>query len=922
MNFETDSEFRLRWATTVGSPVYSTPVLFPNALDGSKQIFVSTFYQYAELLDKDGFKSWGWPLSFEDSSFQGSPMVYDVDGDGNIDMGVVDKNGNMFWVRIGEFGEYLEDYHVQVPKLRVKRDWSEGLDPQFVDSYVKLSMFDRSGAAESAAAAAGGGNAPSNNKKAKLDDLQSLGPIKSAPASSSHKAPSPSSKEQTGSAQRRRLSEDSSPTEPEGNQGQGVGESGGGGVPDFGEGAVDDFIANEAERLEAIRGDFYGAGAGLEADRGAADASLEDILGGEVHTAPPPEGEGIGSNAGEEEGAAGAIDGNAYEAEYAYRAPPGRTRGGHGAGYGAGGAYYAGAGGMLGGVNQSEYVLVDAHVLASPVLADINGDGHMEVLVSVSYYFDKAEYAGKGVEQLGFDPDLFVAGGVACWDLEEQRWTWLVHLDLTTAKSKFQAMIYAPPTVADLDGDGRKEVIVGTALGLLYVMDGESGFVRRFFPMQFNSIQAAVSVADVAGDRDLEMIVLDMGGTVAVVNLKGDILWDAHLSGTLPFPATVGDVDGDGQVDVVVVAATEGKGSHIYALRGDTGAVLPGYPIALPNNAAVSSPVLLVDLLNTGHHPPSVARHNAAAVSNASEKAKMRRPLNLGAADDPFFVDMLLSKDDLEAIQLNSFPLVNSRKGLHVVVSCFEGSVYIIDATTPEVPGPLDEGQAVRKFHAQRIDVGEHVYCLPLLDDVTGDGFLDLLVGTLNGQLLLFESSIPATPRNSWTSFPNHRLNSVTHGQMGVSIPYEEKERMELLDIKGSRNLSVVFEIWDRRYEQALAAGAKVSEGGEGSSSSGSSSHMHLEVEYTVSITRGTNRLQPLWSRTFNKPGKYVAFVPVSPPEIALLVLSMSSDHGEYFEDTVHVTLSTKFYIWLKYLLVTPLVILCFTILSRYRRKV
>lgn len=56
--------------------------------------------------------------------------------------------------------------------------------------------------------------------------------------------------------------------------------------------------------------------------------------------------------------------------------------------------------------------------------------------MSVSYYFDKAEYAGKGVEQLGFDPDLFVAGGVACWDLEEQRWTWLVHLDLTTAKSK------------------------------------------------------------------------------------------------------------------------------------------------------------------------------------------------------------------------------------------------------------------------------------------------------------------------------------------------------------------------------------------------------------------------------------------------------------------------------------------------------
>jgi hypothetical protein len=57
----------------------------------------------------------------------------------------------------------------------------------------------------------------------------------------------------------------------------------------------------------------------------------------------------------------------------------------------------------------------------------------VQVLMSVSYYFDKAEYAGSDPD---FDPDLYVAGGVACWDLDEQRWTWLVHLDLTTTKSK------------------------------------------------------------------------------------------------------------------------------------------------------------------------------------------------------------------------------------------------------------------------------------------------------------------------------------------------------------------------------------------------------------------------------------------------------------------------------------------------------
>jgi hypothetical protein len=77
--------------------------------------------------------------------------------------------------------------------------------------------------------------------------------------------------------------------------------------------------------------------------------------------------------------------------------------------------YYGGGyrgGGMY---NDSNFVFVDAHVLGSPVLADVNNDGHVEVLVAVSYYFDKEEYEGKEVD---FDPSMYVAGGIACWDLQ------------------------------------------------------------------------------------------------------------------------------------------------------------------------------------------------------------------------------------------------------------------------------------------------------------------------------------------------------------------------------------------------------------------------------------------------------------------------------------------------------------------------
>ena len=93
--------------------------------------------------NNQGHKPWGWPMTFEDSEFLGSPILYDIDGDGKDDIGVIDNNGNVFFIRIGEYGQYLEDYHMQVPRLRVAKKWYEGLDEDFIDTYASKSMFDK-----------------------------------------------------------------------------------------------------------------------------------------------------------------------------------------------------------------------------------------------------------------------------------------------------------------------------------------------------------------------------------------------------------------------------------------------------------------------------------------------------------------------------------------------------------------------------------------------------------------------------------------------------------------------------------------------------------------------------------------------------------------------------------------------------------
>jgi hypothetical protein len=51
-----DVNFRLRWSTNLGSSIVSPPVLYPFQTTSSKRIFLSTFYQFIEMINFDGYK--------------------------------------------------------------------------------------------------------------------------------------------------------------------------------------------------------------------------------------------------------------------------------------------------------------------------------------------------------------------------------------------------------------------------------------------------------------------------------------------------------------------------------------------------------------------------------------------------------------------------------------------------------------------------------------------------------------------------------------------------------------------------------------------------------------------------------------------------------------------------------------------------
>lgn len=168
---------------------------------------------------------------------------------------------------------------------------------------------------------------------------------------------------------------------------------------------------------------------------------------------------------------------------------------------------------------------VSKRLTAGPSLGDVDGDGTLDVVVA--------------------------AGNVAlCLNARGgQKW----RFEVPGKQDDGQPVeIKAAPTIADLDGDGRAETLVGATDGKLHCLDSRGH--EEWSVLTRSWIVGGTAVADLDGDGQKEVIFGSYDRNLYCVGSNGRTKWKYGVDDWVGSSPVIGDVDGDGVLDILFAA--------------------------------------------------------------------------------------------------------------------------------------------------------------------------------------------------------------------------------------------------------------------------------------------------------------------------------------------------------------------------------
>ncbi len=168
------------------------------------------------------------------------------------------------------------------------------------------------------------------------------------------------------------------------------------------------------------------------------------------------------------------------------------------------------------------------------------------------------------------------ATGAPEWSFADTSWDW---------------WMWATPAVGDINGDGSLEVVVCASgsqnFGRIYYLRGSDGLLlwwaTQVDQYTFASFDASPKLADVDGDGADEIICADISGRAYCLEGNGTLKWSFGPNDGAFYAIALGDLDGDGVLEVALLDnGGDDQVSDVYVLDARSGtlkwnAELPEY---------------------------------------------------------------------------------------------------------------------------------------------------------------------------------------------------------------------------------------------------------------------------------------------------------------------------------------------------------